>query len=64
MAGYNMSNGGLSCKNNNLEKEIMKLKKKLEEHNFLLYRLQNNTNVLLREKNNYSQLKEEKEKVL
>lgn len=42
----------------------MKLKKKLEEHNFLLYRLQNNTNVLLREKSNYSQLKEEKEKVL
>ena len=59
-----MNNGGLSCKNNNLEKEILQLKKKIEEHKFLLYRLKTNTDALLRDKEKYDQIKEEKECLL
>jgi peptidoglycan hydrolase CwlO-like protein len=42
----NNNNGVLTCKNNNLEKEITDLRRKMEEHRYLLYRLENNTTKL------------------
>jgi hypothetical protein len=37
------NNGIIACRNNNLEKEISELKRKMEEYGYLLHRLKNNT---------------------
>jgi predicted RNase H-like nuclease (RuvC/YqgF family) len=60
----NNNNGILSCKNNKIEKEISELKRKIEEHKYLLYRLQNNTEKIKHEQEEYDKLKQENSKMV
>lgn len=49
----NNNNGVLACRNNNLEKEMGDLRRKIEEHRYLLYRLEANTVKLREEQTRY-----------
>jgi predicted nuclease with TOPRIM domain len=60
----NNSNGVLACRNNNLEKEIADLRRKMEEHGYLLYRLEGNTSKLREEHSRYEGLKSENKKIV
>jgi hypothetical protein len=60
----NSNNGILSCKNNKIEKEISELKHKMEEHKYLLHRLQTNTLKIRQEQQKYDTIKQENSKMV
>jgi chromosome segregation ATPase len=64
VAELNNSNGVLACRNNNLEKEITDLRRKMEEHGYLLYRLEGSTGKLREEQGRYEGLKTENKRLV
>lgn len=53
LTDLNGNNGILACKNNNLEKEIAEIKRKIEEQRYLVQRLEGSTARLKEEQLRY-----------